>query len=219
MINGIFDHVKNIEWNSFNAIMIHGSRHQALIGFTIHHQIRRARWSYNNDILNLSPIDNNSKPLWRYIRSQRQDNLGVAALKENGRLFSDGTKKADILSGQFASVFTRDSGGTQARLYGPNYPAIKPLTIDQYGVEKVLQGLNVGKASGPDNLPCRLLRELAYELAPILTCIYKQSIETITLPSVLTKAFVVPVFKKGARCMPGNYRPVSLTCVSWTYNL
>ena len=177
-------------------------------------EIRRARWSYINDILNLSLADNNSKPFWRYILFQRQDKLGVAALKENGRLFSDGTKKADILSRQFASVFTRDSGGTHARLYGPNYPAIKPLTIDQYGVEKLLQGLNFGKASGPDNLLCRLLRELAHELAPILTCIYKQNIETSTLPSVWTKSFVALVFKKGARCIPENYRLVSLTCVS-----
>ena len=77
-----------------------------------------------------------------------------------------------------------------------------------------IQGLNVGKASGPENLPCRLLRELAHELTPILTCIHKQSIETSTLPSVWTKAFVAPVFKKSARCMLENYRPVSLTCVS-----
>ena len=48
---------------------------------------------------------------------------------------------------------------------------------------------------------------------PILTCIYKQSIETSTLPSTWTKAFVAPAFKKGARCMPENYRPVSLTRV------
>ena len=87
----------------------------------------------------------------------------MAALKEKGWFFSDGTEKTDILSRQFASVFTSDSGGTQARLYGPTYPAIKPLTIDQYGVEKLLQGLNVSKASGPDNLPCRLLKELAHE--------------------------------------------------------
>ena len=108
----------------------------------------------------------------------------MAALKENSQLFSDGTKKADILSRQFAS-------------------AIKPLAIDQYGVEKLLQGLNFSKASGPDNLACRQLRELAHELSPLLTCIYKQSIETSTLP-----------VRMDQRCMPKNYHPVSLTCLS-----
>ena len=162
----------------------------------------------------LAPLIITLKPFWRYMRSQRQDSFGMAALKEDGRLFSDGTKKTDILSRQFASVFTRGSVGNQARLYGPNYPAIEPMTIDQCRVEKQLQGLNVGKASGPNNQPCRLLRVLAHELAPILTCIYKQSIETRPLPSKWTKAFVALVFQKSARCMPENYHPVSLTCVS-----
>ena len=169
--------------------------------------ILMAFWTFASLIITL-------KPFWRYIRSQWKDNLRVAALKEDGRLFSDGTKEADILSRQFASVFTRGSVRTQARLYGPNYPAIKPLTIDQCRVEKQLQGQNVGKASGPNNQPCRLLRVLAHELAPLLTRIDKQSIETSHLPSIWTKAFVALVFQKGARCMPENYRPVSLTCVS-----
>ena len=57
--------------------------------------IRRARWSYTNEILQLSLDDNNPKPFWRYVRSQRQDNVGVSALKAGGRLFSDGLTKAE----------------------------------------------------------------------------------------------------------------------------
>ena len=130
----------------------HSERYKAHKRVTLK-EIGRTRWSYINDILNLSLTDKNSEPFWRCIRSQRSDSFGVSALKENGQLFSDGTKKADILNQQFASVFTRDSGESWARLYALNYPAIKPLTIDQNGVEKLLQGLNVSKASGPDYPP------------------------------------------------------------------
>ena len=80
-------------------------------------------------------------------------------------------------------------------------------------MEKLLAGLNPSKASGPDRIHCRFLKETAEELAPIFTCIFRQSISSATLPKVWTDAFVAPVFKKGARCMPENYRPVSLTCV------
>ena len=176
--------------------------------------IRRARWEYVNEILNVSLLEKNSKPFWRYIRSQRQENIGVSALKENGVLYSDSHKKAEILNKQFSSVFTRDSTRNQAKLYGPSYPSINPLTIDVKGVEKLLAGLNISKASGPDQICCRVLKELAHEIAPMLTCIFRQSIKSATLPAIWTKAFVSPVFKKGDRCMPGNYRPVSLTCVS-----
>ena len=67
---------------------------------------------------------------------------------------------------------------------------------------------------GPDAIPCRLLKELATELAPVLTSVFRQSLESGTLPTIWTKAFVTPVFKNGNRNEAENYRPVSLTCVT-----
>ena len=39
----------------------------------------------------------NSKPLWCYIKSKRQDGNGVSPLKENGQLHSDSRRKPEIL--------------------------------------------------------------------------------------------------------------------------
>ena len=49
------------------------------------------------------------KPLWRYIKSKRQDGNGVSPLKENGQLHSDSGRKAEIglLNNQFCSVLPR----------------------------------------------------------------------------------------------------------------
>ena len=80
-------------------------------------------------------------------------------------------------------------------------------------MEKLLAGLNVKKAFGPDNIPCKILRELAAELAPILTTILQQSLETGQIPYDWTVAFVFPIFKKGNRNLPVNYPPVSLISV------
>jgi len=62
-------------------------------------------------------------------------------------------------------------------------------------------------------IPCRLLKELSVELAPILTAIFRQSINEGELPSDWKEANVAPIFKKGQRNLAINYRPVSLTCV------
>ena len=83
----------------------------------------------------------------------------------------------------------------------------------QKGVEKLLSGLDVSKAAGPNAIPCRLLKGLSNELAPVLCAIFMQSLNTGELPSDWLKAYITPVFNKGARCAPENYRPVSLTCV------
>ena len=67
---------------------------------------------------------------------------------------------------------------------------------------KLLHNLIPRKASGPDEVPARLLQSLAAEVAPALTLIFEQSIQTGKLPSHWKKAWITPVFKKGARAEP-----------------
>ena len=44
--------------------------------------------------------------------------------------------------------------------------------------------------------------------------IYQKSLDTGILPSDFKRANITPIFKKGSRSTPGNYRPVSITSVS-----
>ena len=69
------------------------------------------------------------------------------------------------------------------------------------------------RISGPDQITCRFLRELATEIAPILTEIFCQSLGDDQIPSDWRNVDVAPVFKKGNRNLAENYIPVSLTCV------
>ena len=73
--------------------------------------------------------------------------------------------------------------------------------------------IKVNKTSGPDNLQARLLQEVALEISPALTVIFQASLEQGALPNIWKSAAVVPIYKKGSRSDPGNYRPVSLTCI------
>ena len=175
--------------------------------------IRKQRWKYINDILQVSLEQGDSKPFWSYIRAQRQDNSGVSPLLKQGVLHTDNLSKAKILNDQFSSVFTQEDTTDIPHLHNPAYKDISELHISQEGVEKLLRNVKASKASGPDRVPCRFLTELAPELAPILTKIFQQSLKDGVLPSDWKKADVAPVFKKGAKDLAENYRPVSLTCV------
>ncbi|XP_072022921.1 uncharacterized protein [Amphiura filiformis] len=55
------------------------------------------------------------------------------------------------------------------------------------------------KASGPDNIPNKILKECSVELAPLLSALFNQSISTGVLPDDWTTANVSPVFKKGSK--------------------
>jgi len=110
-------------------------------------------------------------------------------------------------------VFTHEEVTDIPKLHGPNYPDITDLGISKVGVEKLLSNLNVSKASGPDLIPCRLLKGLLEEIAPILADIFRQSLRDEVNLSIWKNADVAPVFKKEGRDTAENYRPISLTCV------
>ncbi|CAM5095409.1 unnamed protein product [Natator depressus] len=66
---------------------------------------------------------------------------------------------------------------------------------------------------GLDALHPRVLKELADVIAEPLAIIYENSWRLGEVPDDWKKANVVPIFKKGKKDDPGNYRPVSLTSV------
>lgn len=87
------------------------------------------------------------------------------------------------------------------------------MIIGLEGVTTILKNMKVDKASGPDCLPNRVLKECATQLAPGITAIFQRSVDDGELPTDWRNANVAPIFKKGDRHLAENYRPVSLTSV------
>ena len=110
--------------------------------------LRRQRWSYINDLLQVGLDKGDSRPLWGYLRSQRQDNMGVSPLEDGGILHSNSLSQATILNNQFKSVFNDVEQGGIPRLYGPDYPDIADLYISIQGVEKLFRNICPTKAAG-----------------------------------------------------------------------
>ena len=87
------------------------------------------------------------------------------------------------------------------------------IEVGRNGIEKLLSKLNPHKASGPDKIKPIILKTLSTELSPILEVLFQKSLEEGSLPSQWKSAYVSPIFKKGEKSNPENYRPISLTCV------
>ena len=181
-------------------------------------QERQSYWTYINNIIEVGDPDSEQQPkqkrFWNYIKSLRKDTTGVSPLKDNGRLFNTARDKADILSRQYQSVYTKeDQDSPVPDPEGTPYPRMEDFSVTEEGVEKLLQRSNPHKASGPDMIPARLLKECSKDLVPILTTIFNKSLQTGRVPNDWKKANVSAIFKKGQRYDPANYRPVSLTCL------
>jgi len=76
-----------------------------------------------------------------------------------------------------------------------------------------LSNLDTHKSMDPDGMHPRVLRELVDVIAEPLSIIFERSWRTGEVPEDWRKATVTPVFKKGKKEDPGNYRPVNLTSI------
>jgi len=63
---------------------------------------------------------------------------------------------------------------------------------------------------GPNGIHPRVLREVANVVAEPFPIIFERSWRTGEVPEDWRKANVTPIFKKGKKEDPENYRPVSL---------
>ena len=174
---------------------------------------RECRTAFNKYVSNFIDDNNITKKLWSFIKNRKQDRIGIGPLEYQGSTITDSLSKANALANYFSSVYTSEDTTNVPVLEGNPLPNIPPIHIHADGVAQLLLNLKFHKAAGPDNFPSYFLKEVANEIAPALSLIFQASLNQGTLPDIWKSALVVPVYKKGNKKDPGNYRPVSLTCI------
>ena len=182
---------------------------------TVVHMIREAKQSFHDKLANkLSSGTLTSKDWWStlkyFIRPESKST--IPPIEHNDNIYTDEHDKANILNNYFQSQTILDD--TNAIL--PDLPLIHlqseltRIVLTPLEVKSILQSLPIGKASGPNGLGNRILRELASEVSVPYCCLFNQSLRTGTVPIKYKKANVCPVPKKGELSLVSNYRPISL---------
>ena len=82
------------------------------------------------------------------------------------------------------------------------------ITDDE--VLKLLLKLNVNKSAGIDNVGPRILKLSAPVVYKSIAYLVNLSIRQNIFPDKLKEAKITPIFKKGDKSTPGNYRPISI---------
>ena len=170
--------------------------------------------TYNQYISDcVSPdIKNNPKTFFTFIKSQKCENVGVPPFRDKGKTIIDDEKNGNILNNQISSIFSEKDDITPV-MPSVNIPSIYVM---EEGVINLLNKRNPHKASGPDGIPARFLKECAIEIAPALTLLFNVSLQQGIVPFVWKQAMIYPMYKPGTkdRSNADNYRPISLRSVT-----
>jgi Reverse transcriptase (RNA-dependent DNA polymerase)/Endonuclease-reverse transcriptase len=157
----------------------------------------------------------NKKRFFAYIRRKTKSGPCVGPLKDGqGKTVHQDGEMAALLNRFFSSVFTRED---TTNVPEPENVAgrheISSVKITVRAVKDRIKKLRVDSVAGPDVIGPLLLKKLMHELAWPLTKVMRASVREGLVPEDWRTANVTPIYKKGQKSDPGNYRPVSLTSV------
>ena len=95
----------------------------------------------------------------------------------------------------FSSVLTNENTSQTPVDTEDKAPEMQPISINPVGVASLLSDLKPFKATGPDEIPAYLLKEIANQLAPSLTLVFKALLNQSKLPSDWKTAHIIPTHK------------------------
>jgi len=135
-------------------------------------------------------------------------------MTKDKKMITDEKEMAGVLNNFFASVYTKENmadvpdAAQEEILF-----KMKPIKITQQEIRTKIRKLRKEAAAGPDGVKPSLLQQLESSFLAPLEILFKRSISMGEIPTDWRAAHVTPIFKKGSKGDPGNYRPVSLTSV------
>ena len=148
-----------------------------------------------------------------YVKSKNKRKDAIGPLKNNDQLIYDPKEMSTILNNYFASVFTNDVNEPSDYPEQNNGHVMSSCMITPNIVAKYIDKLRNTTSKDPNGYSNRLLKDFKNELKSPLSKLFNASLNTGVVPNDWKIANVMPIFKKGQKSLPSNYRPVSLTSV------
>lgn len=170
---------------------------------------RKSKATFERNLARTAKED--PKEVFKYINSKLKTKSDISELETAGGTVTLDIDKANILNDFFVSVFTQENGNVPQCPRGGEIRDIPELQISEEKVRTKLIKLKANKAAGPDDLNPRILKELAPIISHPLAQLMQNSLRQGIVPNDWREAHICAIHKKGAKTLPNNYRPVSLT--------
>ena len=157
-----------------------------------------------------------SREQGKFIKNRINSNSQIEKidkLREDSHFVEDGREIANVLNNCFARL-----GLYKGKDIAPNFSSLtfdgpefsfRPVTRKE--LYNVIDNLPKHKSPGPGYIPAWALKDSKLSIGTHLQFVVNECINKNTFPNILKTAHVTPVYKKGDRLEPQNYRPISVT--------
>lgn len=183
---------------------------------TLTSTIRQAKENYYKT--RLQEYSGNASKTWNVINELlcRNKSQNPTSFLFNNRHVSNNHDIAECFNSQFneaAARLTESTRETEAS-FRDFLPApvpfsfyLRPTTITE--ISNIIKNMKCS-SPGHDNIHSKVVKECVDEISPFLKHIINKSFQHGIFPNQLQISKIIPVYKKGIRTNPDNYRPISL---------
>ena len=154
-----------------------------------------------------------SKKFYSYINKQFKYKSPIPPVIDNNnndQLCFDDHEKATVFNFNFQSVFTKDDGKP---LTDNNIPMhyMEDFEITPNDILVAISNMKDKLTRSPEGIPSFYIKRTAQSLLNPLTFLFNFFLTTHFVPDQWKSSRIVPIYKKGDKSNPLNYRPISLT--------
>jgi hypothetical protein len=169
-----------------------------------------------DELAAISKIKTNPKAFYSFAKKSKSPVSSVGPLLDSDdQLQSDPVRMGSILQEQYAKAFSNPDKANLAEVRVSKLVAqsesITDIDFDEHDVLDAIKAMGRYSAAGPDKFPALILKECGTVLAPVVTQLWRSSLNSGEIATKFKSQSVIPLFKKGKRSVAANYRPVSLT--------